>query len=236
MTPSDEQKIAHANDLRESEKYGESAKEYTDCLVSLIDKKDYTGIIHCLSGQSHIYKILSRKINSPIYRHLTLAFSSESLEVLSEHGSEIDLRTQSIALSSHGDALLMDNRPSEALPFFEKALSLSPAQDPEKGRLKCHIGGIKYLLGEKQTALSLIEDGLQLIRTGDMSAYHIRVWETGALNALAKIFALDNDFAKAESLARDSLSISQKYNLTIREREISEILQKISQRRTDFSL
>ncbi|KKT67183.1 MAG: hypothetical protein UW62_C0030G0005 [Candidatus Collierbacteria bacterium GW2011_GWB1_44_35] len=41
MDIQDEQKLAKAGDLREAENYGESSKEYTESLISLIDKQDY---------------------------------------------------------------------------------------------------------------------------------------------------------------------------------------------------
>ena len=55
-----EKRLSEANDLREAEKYGDSAKAYTERLIDLIKNGDQTGLIHCLGGQSLIYKILIR--------------------------------------------------------------------------------------------------------------------------------------------------------------------------------
>jgi len=228
--------LVHANDLREQEKYGDSAKAYTDCLIASIEKQDHSALIHCLCGQSHIYKILSRKTGNNIYKNLAVALAKESLAILDDHQEDIDAHTHSIALSSYADSLLMNNQLSEALPYFEESLSVSPAGNPEKGRLKCHIGGIKYLLGDKQLGIDLINEGLSMIRKGDMMAYNIRVWETGALNSLAKIYALEKNPEKAKIFAEESLVIATEHNLTIRKREVEEILEKIKADKTDFSL
>ena len=236
MDIQDEQKLAKAGDLREAENYGESSKEYTESLISLIDKQDYQALIHSLGGQSLIYKILARKTNDQIYKNLALAFAKEAVNILEQRQEQVDPHAQSIALSSYADALLMDNKPAEALPYFEKALSVSPAEDSEKGRLKSHVGDVKYRLGDKQTGLDMLNESLSMIRAGDMNAYHIRVWETGAMNALAKIYAAEKESEKAKSLAHESLNIATEHNLSIRKREAEEILQKLSENRTDFSI
>lgn len=231
-----EERLSNANDLREKELFGESIKEYTNCLLELIQIDDAEGLIHCLSGQSLIYKILARKNNSLIYRHLTLSFAREALYIAERNLGNLNGQVISIAYSSYGDALLMDSQIKEALLYFEKALVVSTAEVPEKGRLKAHVGGIKYLLGEKQEGQDLILESLSDIRLGDMNAYNIRVWETGALNALSKIYALENNSEKALETIKLSLDIATSHDLSIRKRETEEILAKISSGQTDFSL
>lgn len=231
-----EEKLSKANQLRESEQFGESAKLFTECLIDYTDQQDYRGQIHSLCGQSLIYKILARKDQNQTYRELTIDFSKSALGVLESHLSQVDIHTQSIAYSSFADALLMDNQLKECLPYFEKALSISPADKPEKGRLKSHIGGVKYMLGEKQNGIELIKEGLQDIRTGDLNDYKIRVWETGALNGLAKIYAREDDMENAKKMIGDSLKIATDHHLSIRKREAEEIEQKISSGDTNFPI
>ncbi len=236
MDVQDEQKLIKAGDLRESENFGESNKEYTESLIDLVDKQDFQGLIHNLCGQSLIYKILARKTNDQIYKNLTLAYAKEALTILEQRQEQIDPHAQSIALSSYADALFMNNDPADSLPYYEKSLSVSPAPDPEKGRLKAHIGVVKFSMGDKQAGLDLLNEGLSMIRTGDMNDYAIRVWETGALNSLAKFYATQKDSEKAKNLADESLKIATDHNLVIRKREAEEILKKISENRLDFSL
>ncbi len=231
-----EKRLSEANDLREAEKYGEAAKLYTDCLLDLVTANDQAGLIHCLGGQSLIYKILSRQNQNQTYKNLTISFASEAYRIGVHNADKLDGRVLSIAYSSYGDALLMDGKVSESLPLFEKALSVSTADLPEKGRLKAHIGGIKYLLGEKELGKSLIGEALSEIRTGDLNAYAIRVWETGALNGLSKIYALEGQKEKALEIASESLKISIEHQLSIRKKEAEEILQKINANSTDFSI
>ena len=230
-----EHKLSKANDLRESENYGESAKLYTECLIELLKKSDPEGLIHCLSGQSLIYKIQARQNSLPVYRHLAIAFAKESFAI-AEKNQNLDGRVLSTAYSSYADALLMDENFAESLPIFEKSLSVSTAAVPEKGRLKAHIGSVKYILGDKEEGISLIKEALTDIRTGDLSTYPIRVWETGALNVLAKIMAKEANLDEAKKLASESLQIATEHNLSIRKREVEEIIAKLSSGKTDFSI
>jgi len=230
-----EHKLSKANGLRESENYGESAKLYTECLIELLKKSDPEGLIHCLSGQSLIYKIQARQNSLPVYRHLAIAFAKESFAI-AEKNQNLDGRVLSTAYSSYADALLMDENFAESLPIFEKSLSVSTAAVPEKGRLKAHIGSVKYILGDKEEGISLIKEALTDIRTGDLSTYPIRVWETGALNVLAKIMAKEANLDEAKKLASESLQIATEHNLSIRKREVKEIIAKLSSGKTDFSI
>jgi len=236
MNSAMEEKLAVANDLREKEQYGEAAKIYTECLMELVKINDPEGLIHCLGGQSLIYKILSRQSRDRTYKNLTLSFAAEAYRIGIENSHTIDGRVLSIAYSSYGDALLMDGRFPEAFPLFQKSLEVSTAGVPEKGRLKAHIGGIKYVLGRKEEGIKEIEEALSDIRTGDMETYAIRVWETGALNGLAKIYALEGQKEKAAQIITESLQIALDHKLTIREREAQEIQAKISSGSKDFSL
>jgi len=231
-----EKRLSEANDLREAEKYGDSAKAYTECLIDLIKNGDQTGLIHCLGGQSLIYKILIRSNNSPIYRQLTLSFAKGALDVAESNLINLDGRVVAIAYRCYGDALLMDDKPQVALPYFEKAFSITTAGIPEKGNLKAHIGSIKYLLGEKELGKNIIEEALDDIRTGDPSVGAYRTWETGCLNGLAKIYAIENNPDKATDTIKLSLDIATDHNLPIRKREAEEILEKISSGKIDFSI
>lgn len=231
-----ENKLVEANNLREKESFADSAKIYTECLIELTKAQDVAGLIHCLGGQSHIYKILAKQTKNEIYQNLGIAFAKEAYQLGRNNQVTLDGRTLSIAYSTYADTLLAKNQLAEALPIFEKALEVSTADVPEKGRLKAHIGGIKYLQGQKESGLALIKSALIDIRTGDMNQSYIRTWETGVLNSLSKIFAQEGDVAQATYLINESLDISQKHQLSIREKEAKEIKELISSGKTDFSL
>jgi tetratricopeptide (TPR) repeat protein len=231
-----EKKLSQANTLREEEKYSESAKLYTDCLIELIPSGDPGQLIHCLAGQSLIYKILTRKDSNHIYQNLTIAFGKEAYEVGEANKDHLDGITLSTAYMAYADALLMDEKISESLPFFEKALLISTAHPSEKGRIKAHIGGVKYILGDKVYGINLIKEALADIRTGDLTTYPVRVWETGALNGLAKIMAKEGHFEEAKQFATESLQIATDHNLSIRKREVEEIISMLTSEKTNFSL
>lgn len=230
-----EERLSHANDLREKEQYGDSSKEYTQCLIDLVSQNDPVGLIHCLGGQSLIYKNLLTVKDSPLYRQLVLHFAKEGLTVADQNPT-LDGKILAVAYRCFGDALAVNRDFSGALPYFEKALDITTVGLPEKGYLKTHIGGLQYQLGEKEKGLATIDQGLADIRTGDMNAYAIRVWETGALNGLSKIYALEGQKEKALGLINESLKISTDHNLSIRKREAEEILDKISNDKTDYSV
>lgn len=230
------QKLVQANDLREQEKYSESAKLYTDCLIELIPSGDPSQLINCLAGQSLIYKILTRKDSNHIYQNLTVAFGKEAYEVGEVNKDHLDGLTLSTAYMAYADALLMDEKIAESLPFFEKALIVSTAHISEKGRIKAHIGGVKYILGDKEIGINQIKEALADIRAGDLTTYPVRVWETGALNGLAKIMAKEGNIEEAKKLATESLQIATDHNLSIRKREVEEIISKLTSENTNFSL
>lgn len=231
-----EQRLIAANDLREAERFGDSAKAYTECYIDLLDTNDFTGLIHCLDGQSLIYKNLLVRNNSPINHYLVVAFAKEALDLADANQDKIDGRTLSIAYSSYGDAILANGEIQEALPYFEKALAVTTAEVPEKGRLKAHIGGIQYMLGDRSGGISTIENALSEIRSGDMDNATIRTWETGAMNGLAQIYAKEGNQQKALELANDALKISIYHNLPIRKRQLEQTVQQINSGQTDFSL
>ena len=60
-----------------------------------------------------------------------------------------------------------------------------------------------------------------------MSAYHIRVWETGGLITLAKISLAEGDKVEAEKLLTEAMSIATEHSLTIRQKEINSLHDQI---------
>lgn len=231
-----EKRLAVANDLRESENYGESAKAYTDCLIDLVEENDPTGLIHCLGGQSLIYKNLLTVTDSPLYRGLTLSFAKIGLDLAEQNLANLDGRILSIAYSCYADALLTNDQAKDALGYFEKSLAVSPAEIPEKSRLKAHIAGINYFLGNKELGQEMMHESLAEVRTGDLENSTIRTWETGILNGLAMLYAKENKPDQALSYAHESQSIAEKYSLPIRKRQIEDIIKKITSGQTNFSI
>lgn len=231
-----EKRLADANDLRESENYGESAKAYTDCLIDLVADNDITGLIHCLGGQSLIYKILYNETKSVIYSTLSLSFAKASYEVAEHSSDKLDGKIVAVAYRCYGGALLINGEPQEALHLFEKAIVISDPEDAERGYLNTSIGVIKYQLGESERGKQIINEALVDIRKGDTTSYHVRVWETGALIALTKIYSLEGSREKALETIQTAVDIATKYNLPIRKREAEEILKKISSGQTNFSI
>ncbi|HOX96165.1 MAG TPA: hypothetical protein PLI45_02185 [Candidatus Woesebacteria bacterium] len=231
-----EQKLGQANTLREQEQYSESAKLFTECLLELIPSGDPQQLVHCLAGHSLIYKILSRKEDSHVYRNLTTAFGKEAYAIGEANKDSLEGATLSVAYMAYADALFMDGKTAESLPVFEAALDVSTSSIPEKGRIKTHIGEAKYVLGSKEEGIALIKESLQDIRTGDLTDYSVRVWETGALNTLVKVLAKEGNLEDAQKLASESLQISTANNLSIRKREVEEIISKLTFGNTDFSI
>lgn len=236
MTKEMEERLARANTLREEEKYGDASKLYTECLLELVEINDTEGLIHVLGGQSLIYKIQARKATSFVYRNLTIAFAQEVNRIAEENKDKLDGRTLSIAYRSWGDALLTDGKAGDALLYFKKALEITTADRCEKGNIKAHIGGIKYLTGEREEGKRIVLEALADIRTGDMNTYAPRVWETGCLNKLAVASALEGKKEDALITINESIKIAEEHNLPIRLREAVEIKEKIEQGRTDFGV
>ncbi len=229
-----EEKLLLANSLREQEKFSDSIKLYFEALSEAVEVQDFSSQVHALDGISLIYKIKGRETRDQSYKDLSSAYAKVALQLIENYPEHIDVRTQSIALSTLADTILLDRKYSQALPYFEKALSITNASTPEKGRLRAHIGAIKYLTGQKATGIQEINDGLIDIRSGDLSQSSIRTWETGVINALAKIYSIDGDKVKALQFAEESLKISTEHNLPIRKKEAEDIVSKINSGNIDF--
>jgi len=227
-----EERLSRANQLREDEKYDESMREYTAALVDLVDTGDWQGLIHCLGGQTLIYKILAGKSNSPVYKGLMLSFAKETYEIAEQYKDELDGYILGIAYRVYGDALHTVGESEDALVQFQNALSITSADIPEKGMLKAHIGDIKYSLGEKEVAISLLSEAISDIKSGDQNSYNILVWETGALNKLANIYSKEGEMQKALTCVQEALAISKSRKLPIREKESQKLFDKISSGQT----
>lgn len=231
-----EKRLAAANDLREAEKFGESSQAYTECLLDLADGLDPAGLIHCLGGQSLIYKNLLSVKDAPLLRRLCLYFANEAQLVAEKAKASLDHPTLAVAYRCFGNALFINKDFPGALVNFEKALALISDNRPESGYLKSHIGSLKYLLGDKPAGVAILLEALTDIRSGDQDSFVIRVWETGALNTLAKIYFNEGQKEKAIEIFKQSLEVATTHNLPIRKRETEEIIAKINSGQTDFSL
>lgn len=235
MTKQMEERLAKANDLREQEKYGESAKGYMECLLDCVKENDADGMIHAFGGMSLVMKHQISK-GGDKFKRLTLAYAYESYKVAEENKEKVTPYNLSIAYRCYGDGLLMSGKVQESVEYFEKALEVTTADRCEKGNLKAHIAQIKYMSGEKELGIQMAKEALEDIRTGDMSAYAPRVWETGCLIKLAIASALEGKKEEALETINESIKIAEEHNLSIRLREAKEIKEKIEQGRTDFSL
>lgn len=231
-----EERLAKANTLREQEKFSESAAMYTDCLIDLVDTKDWKGLVHCLGGQSLIYKILSTKSDSPVYNSLLISFAKEAYDIAEENKVALDGYTLAIAYRVYGDSLLAVGEAENALPLFQSALDVTSAGIAEKGMLKAHIGGTKYLLGDKQEGIANIEEAIKDIRMGDLTDITVRTWETGALCKLAYIYLDEGNSTLSLTLANEALDIAQKYNLSIRQKESQKLIDKITSGQSNISI
>lgn len=231
-----EDRLSEANTLREQEKFSESVAKYTECLIDLVDTKDWQGLVHCLGGQSIIYKILVKRNDFPVYNALLMSFAKEAFTIAEENKDTLDGHTMSTAYRVYGDALLTVGETENALIHFQNALDISTADIAERGMLKAHIGGIKYSLGDKQEGITTIKEALEEIRKGNLDTYAVRVWETGALNNLAKIYAKEGDIPLALTSVNESLAITKEHHLSIREKEAQRIIDQISIGQTGFSV
>lgn len=231
-----EDRLGKANTLREEEKYGESAKEYMECLLDCVKDGDDNGLVHAFGGMSLVMKHQIGKGNNDAFKRLALAYAYEAGKVVDDNKDKVSLYNQSIGYRCYGDGLLMSGKMEEALVYFEKAFEVSPADRCEKGNLKAHIGGIMYKMDKKDEGIKVVLEALEDIRTGDMTQYAPRVWETGCLNKLAIANALDDKKDEALKYIKESVEIAKTHNLTIRLREAEEILKKIEEGRTDFEV
>ena len=104
MTKEMEDRLNWANTLREQEKYGDSAKAYTECLIDCLKEDDVEGLVHAYGGMSLVMKHQISKGGDALKR-LTLAYAYESYKVVEENGSRVSPYIQSIGYRCYGDGL-----------------------------------------------------------------------------------------------------------------------------------
>ncbi len=231
-----EEQLTAAYKLMDDGKTGESIKLYFDCLLTITKDGDSVALVHALAGISTNFKILIRTNDSEIYKNLTVAYALESYKVVEENKDEIDNETMSVAYKAWADALMMDGRTKEELPVFERAYEISVKGSPTMASIKAHIGGVKYLLGQKEEGVKTIEEVLKDIRTADVENHSLRILETGCLNALAKIHAIEGNRELALRRIGDSIVVANECQLPVRLREAEEIKERIESGAVDFDL
>ena len=231
-----EEQLATAYKLMDDGNTGESIKLYFDCLLTITEDDDPVALVHILAGISTNFKILIRTSSSEIYKNLTLVYSEESYKVAERNKGRVDNETLSVSYKAWADALMMAGRTEEALPVFEQAYEVSVKGSPAMASIKAHIGGVKYLLGNKEEGIEIVERVLKDIRTGDMSNHSIRILETGCLNALAKIHAIEGRKELALKIISESIAVANERRLLVRLREAEEIKNKIELGVDEFDL
>lgn len=225
--------LVRANSLREAEEYTESIKLYSDVLVEIINQNFFPQLVHTVGGLCLTYRLLFRKHKSLLFINIASVYGRQLEEICASH-TELDGRVRSIALSTFADVLIETKSFAAARDLYQQSLDATTANVQEKGRLKVHLGSLTYLSGNKPKGLSLVEEGLSDIRSLPVDHYAAFVWETGALNTKAKLLSLEGDITNALKFADESLQIAKNNKLTIREREIVELIEKIKSNKLDF--
>ncbi len=231
-----EEQLTAAYKLMDDGNTGESIKLYFDCLLTITKDSDPVALVHALAGISTNFKILIRTSDSKIYKNMTVAYALESYKVAEESKDKIDNETLSVAYKAWADALMMGGRTKEALSVFEQAYGVAVKGSSAMASIKAHIGGIKYLLGQKEEGIKTVEEVLKEIRMSDVDNHSIRILETGCLNGLAKIHAIEGDRESALKRIGESIVVANECHLPVRLREAEEIKERIESGFVDFDL
>lgn len=231
-----EEQLTAAYKLTDDGNTGESIKLYFGCLLTTTKDSDPVALVHALAGISTNFKILIRTSDSNIYKNLTVAYALESYKVAEENKDGIDNETLSVAYKSWADSLMMSGKTKEALSVFEQAYGVAVEGSSAAASIKAHIGGIKYLLGLKEEGVKIIGEVLKNLREGDMNSHSVRILETGCLNALAKIYAIEGDRELALKKIDESIVVANECHLPVRLREAEEIKKRIESGVVDFDL
>jgi tetratricopeptide (TPR) repeat protein len=75
---------------------------------------------------------------------------------------------QAFSPLEEGEKLLMENKPSEALPFFEQALNADPAEE----KVYMYLGIVYEQLGQTDRAVSIMQRGIALEGEYQHILYH----------------------------------------------------------------
>jgi tetratricopeptide (TPR) repeat protein len=214
-----EAKLVRANDLREQEKYLDSLCLYNESLFLALDAGDDESRVHALAGMALVYTIKHTLTGQNFYLSLYVHYSFLSYKSLS---SAVPLALQAQITSQYADSLSETGDHKQAEILFREILSLRHLGIPEIGRYRGQYATMLYRSKRYTDAVISYEQSLSEIRQGDMTAMHIRVWETGVMMHLATVYKHLAD-PRYDTIISQAEQIIASHNLTIRKQQLDQL-------------
>ena len=136
------------------------------------------------------------------------AFVDEALEVLEGTGPS---RQLALAIGRRGSHHLRASETPAAIPWLERALAMGRAVGDHEvvARSVTHLGLSRFLLGEREEGLELVQEGLRIAVEHDLEDCAARTYQT-----LAALAWLDFDRAEAHAILEDAERYTAERDLT----------------------
>lgn len=209
-----------AEELREQDKHLEALKFCDEAIIAYQKEKDYLGLSSVIQSRVLIYK------------HLFLLTQDFCFTVLAQKDAESSLIiSQKQKLDNlfscyfrMGEISMLFKDYQNAILNYQKALSLFPKINSEKGDYQYHLGEAQYLNGNKKEGLKNLLSGLKIIQKykNQTDSFLINVWQSGCFLKLSKLLQKDNPILSKEYLLKAKSIIDSDKRLIIRKRQLNE--------------
>jgi len=193
-----------------------------------------------------IYQINHNFIGlSDVYQSLVLIYKHQFL--LSKNKKYIKLATKyakkslNITLNKNlnnlyscyfclGEIFMLSNDFHKAILNYQKALSLYPKLNSERGDYQYHLGEAQYRNGDKKLGLKNLLDGLKIIQENKSKtdSFLIHVWQSGCYLRLAELLQSNNPSQSQKYLTKADKIISNDPRLIIRKRQLIDLKNKLN--------
>lgn len=218
---------------KENQDFRTAAGIFTDVIIYSHDLNYPHGVLHGLLNMGSIWKLKTRDVSSPDFARFARLNFLEAAEYAKTH----DLPEEEVIHAKFllGQAEIELGNFAEATSLYQEAYDYytrHPRSKAHTGDIRRHLGTALTKTGKLEEGITMIEKGLEAIRTYDEAdTYDKRnyVWETGALLALSEAY-ITTDIKKARKFAEEALQIATEKDLTIRKeqsRKAVEMLNKV---------
>lgn len=205
-----------AEKLREDDKLVDALKLYEEVIYRYQQEKNYFGLVEAIGGRCLTYKHLF--LLNKDFSFLNLAYSSalSSLEIAKHFNIATKYYRCYFRL---GEMEMLKEDYKKAVEYYQKALSLYPVDEAEKGDFQYHLGEAQYRAGKKDLGLKNILLGLDLIGKYKSStdSFVFNVWLSGCYLRLTELTKEKNYLDEAQKI------IDSDPRLVIRRRQIAEL-------------
>lgn len=225
---------SEAEHAREKERNFSKSLHLLDEAVDLyLSEGDPRGASEALQSKANAYSHLYQQTNDPLYLILAKHSSMAGVEIAE---SLEDKTALSMAYRGLAKTLEESAEWEQAAEYFSKALAaFDQNPPPENNRpavradMKAHLAHAKYMSGDKQNGISMMEEAIAELNAADEDKYNKDVWLSGAHMRAASMLHVDDLEQSSAHMQSAKQIIDTNPELELRAKQWEMLQQKLSQ-------